>query len=135
MGLAFGSRCSSCSINSLGTPSMSVGFHAKMSLFSWRNLLSASSYLGSKLVPTRATLEGSSVDNRTVLLSESSGWMDVFEVLASSMTGSEGAGGLSQGLVQVLELRGLCESIGRLMALPIAIVGTLDVSLDGDDIM
>jgi hypothetical protein len=52
MGLAFGSRCSSCSIISLGTPGMSVGFHGKMSLFSWRNLLSASSYLGSKLVPT-----------------------------------------------------------------------------------
>jgi hypothetical protein len=27
---------------------MSVGFHAKMSLFSWRNLTSVSSYLGSK---------------------------------------------------------------------------------------
>jgi predicted branched-subunit amino acid permease len=34
MGLAFGSRCSSCSIDSLGTPGMLAGFHAKMSLFS-----------------------------------------------------------------------------------------------------
>jgi hypothetical protein len=33
MGLAFGSRCSSYSINSLGTIGMSTGFHAKMSLF------------------------------------------------------------------------------------------------------
>jgi hypothetical protein len=31
-------------------------------------------------------LEGSSVDNRMVLLSESSDWMDVLEVLASCMT-------------------------------------------------
>jgi hypothetical protein len=30
------------------------------------------------------------VDNGTVLLSESSGWMDVLEVLASGMTGSGG---------------------------------------------
>jgi hypothetical protein len=36
MGLAFGS----------------VGFHAKMSLFLWRNLMSTSSYLGSRLLPT-----------------------------------------------------------------------------------
>jgi hypothetical protein len=71
MGLAFGSKCSSCSINSLGTPAMSIDFHAKMSLFFSRNLMSVSSYLGSKPLPTWATLEGSSVDNGIVLLSES----------------------------------------------------------------
>jgi hypothetical protein len=71
-------------------PSMSVGFHVKMSLFSWTNLTSACSYLGSKLLPTRETLEGSFVDNEIVLLSVSSGWMDVLDVLALGMTGSGG---------------------------------------------
>jgi hypothetical protein len=52
--------------------------------------MSMSSYLGSKLLPTRATLEGSSIDKGIVLLSESSGWMDVLEVLASGMTRSRG---------------------------------------------
>jgi hypothetical protein len=33
----------SCIRNANRTPDMSVGFHAKMSLFSWRNLTSASS--------------------------------------------------------------------------------------------
>jgi hypothetical protein len=50
-GLAFGSRCSSCSINSLGTPGMSGSFHADMSLFSRRNLMSVSSYLASRQLP------------------------------------------------------------------------------------
>jgi hypothetical protein len=89
-GLAFGSRCNSCSIKSLGTPSMSADFHAKMSLFSYRNLMSTNSYLGSKLLPTSATLEGSSMDNRIVLLSVSSSRMDVLEVLNLGMTGSGG---------------------------------------------
>jgi hypothetical protein len=48
IGLAFRFRCSLCSINSLGTLGMSAGFHAKMFLLFWRNLSSASSYLGSK---------------------------------------------------------------------------------------
>jgi hypothetical protein len=90
MGLAFRSRCTSCSINSLGTPSMSVGFHAKMSIFFYRNLMSVSSYFWSKLFPTSATLDSSSMDNRTVMLSESSGYLDILEVLASGMTGSRG---------------------------------------------
>jgi hypothetical protein len=36
-------------------------------------------------------LQGSSMDNGTVLLSESSGWINVLEALASSMTGFEGS--------------------------------------------
>jgi hypothetical protein len=47
MGLAFGSRCSSCSINSLGTPGTLAGFHVKKSLFSWRNLTSQESIVRS----------------------------------------------------------------------------------------
>jgi hypothetical protein len=96
-GLAFGSRCSSCSINYLGTLGISTGFHTKMSLFCWRNLTSVSSYLGSRLLPMWATLEGSSVDNGIVLLSVSSGWMDVLEVLASGITGSRGADSAKAG--------------------------------------
>jgi hypothetical protein len=38
-------------LTSLGTPSMSASFHAKMPLISWRNLMSVSSYLGSKVLP------------------------------------------------------------------------------------
>jgi hypothetical protein len=52
MGLAFESRCSSCSINSLGTLDMLAHFYVKMSLFSKRNLTSMNSYLGSRLLPT-----------------------------------------------------------------------------------
>jgi hypothetical protein len=72
------------------------------------------------------------VDNEIVLLSVSSGWMDSFEVLASGMIGS-GGGGLGQCLLQLLELYRRCESIGRLAALFVSVVGTLDVSPNGDD--
>jgi hypothetical protein len=72
---------------------MSASFLAKMSLFSWRNLISVSSYLRSKVLPMLATLEGSSIDNSICLLSASSSWMDVLEVLESGMTGS-GEGGV-----------------------------------------
>src|SRR3954462_7235084 len=47
-GLAFGSTCNLCSANSLGTPGISTGFHAKMSQFSRRKLTSSSSYWGSR---------------------------------------------------------------------------------------
>jgi hypothetical protein len=90
--LAFGSRCNSSSINSPRTPGMLASFHAKMSLFSLRSLTSMSSHLGSKFLPTWATLEGSSVDNGIILLRVSYGWMEVLEVLASGMTRSEGGG-------------------------------------------
>src|SRR3954468_22160769 len=49
-GLAFGSTRNLCSTNSLGTPGISDGFHAKISQFSRRKLMSSTSYLGSKLV-------------------------------------------------------------------------------------
>jgi hypothetical protein len=114
---------------------MSAGFHAMMSLFSWRNLRSVSSYLGSRLFPMSATLEGLSGERETVLLSESSGLMDILGALASGMTRSRGGGGLSQGLLSPLEFYGCCEPVGRLTALPIIVIGVLDVSPDGDDTM
>jgi hypothetical protein len=80
------------------------------------------------------------VDNGIVLLSESSDWMDDLEVLASCMTGSVhggggGEGGLSQCLLQVLELCGRHEFVSRLVTLPIAVKGPLGISPDGDDTM
>jgi hypothetical protein len=68
-------------------------------------------------------LEGSSIDNGIVLLSESSDWMDV---LASGMTGSLG-GGLDQGLLQVLELYGCRESVDRLTTRPVVVIGPIDL--------
>jgi hypothetical protein len=70
------------------------------------------------------------VESGTILLSESSGWMDILDVLASGMTTS---GGLSHGLLQLLELYERHEPVSHLVALPIAVVGMLDVSPDGDD--
>jgi hypothetical protein len=54
--------------------------------------MSVNSYLASRLLPTLATLEGSSVDNDIVLLSVSFGWMDVLEVLTSGMIRVGGGG-------------------------------------------
>jgi hypothetical protein len=71
------------------------------------------------------------VDNGTILLSESSGSMDI---LASGMIESRG-GGLGQGLLLFLELYGSHEFVDRLAALPVAFVGALDISPDGDDTM
>src|SRR4051812_38886673 len=49
-GLTFGSTRRRCSASPLGTPDMSAYFHAKMSQFSRRNWMSASSYLESSVV-------------------------------------------------------------------------------------
>jgi hypothetical protein len=59
--------------------------------------------------------------------------MDVFEVLASGMTGSEGGGGLSQGLLQLLELYGRRQSIAHLATVPVTVKSLLNDSRDGDD--
>jgi hypothetical protein len=49
------------------------------------------------------------------------------------MTGS--GGGLGQGLFQLLEFCGCCQSIGHLAALLVVVIGSIDVSPDGDDSM
>jgi hypothetical protein len=66
-----------------------------------------------------------------ILLSESSNGMDVLEVLDSGMIGIWGGGALDQRLLQILELYGRRESIGRLTTLPVTAIGLLDVSPDG----
>src|SRR3954471_21703058 len=58
-GLAFGSTRSLCSANSLGTPGISDGFHAKISQFSRRKLMSSNYYLGSKSVAILVHLSSS----------------------------------------------------------------------------
>jgi hypothetical protein len=74
---------------------------------------------------------GSSVDNGTILLSESSGWMDVLDDLASGMIRSRG--GLGQGCLQFLEFCGHRESVSRLTALLVVVIGALDASPNGDE--
>jgi hypothetical protein len=46
-----------------------------------------------------------------------------------------GGGGLGHGFLQLLELCGCRELVSHLIALPIIVVGALDVSPDGDDIV
>ena len=58
-GVALGSTIKACSINSLGTPSISAGFHANTSRLALRKLMSSSSYLSSKPAPMMAVLESS----------------------------------------------------------------------------
>src|SRR3954463_7602703 len=58
-GLAFGSTCNLCSANSLGIPGILEGFHAKISQFSQRKLMSSISYLGSKSVAMLVNLSSS----------------------------------------------------------------------------
>jgi hypothetical protein len=76
---------------------------------------------------------GSSIDNGIVLLSESSSWMDVLDVLASGMIGSRGYS--AKAFFNSWTFCGHCESINCLTALLVAVVGTLDISPDGDDTM
>jgi hypothetical protein len=48
-----------CSTSSLGTPGMLDGLHAKMTVLSLRKLVSASSYLGSRLAPMTSSFDAS----------------------------------------------------------------------------
>ena len=54
IGLAVFVTFKECSIRLHGTLGMSTGFHVKMLMLSLRNLMSASSYLASRLAPMRA---------------------------------------------------------------------------------
>jgi hypothetical protein len=69
------------------------------------------------------------VDNEVVLLSASSGWLDVLEVLASGMTGS----GWDLAKACFNSWSSAYASNGYLATLPAAIKSLLDVFPDGDD--
>jgi hypothetical protein len=56
---------SACSASLLGTPGMSDGLHAKMSALSLTKLVSASSYLGSRLAPMTTFLDASGRPRQT----------------------------------------------------------------------
>src|SRR3954471_17905282 len=68
-GRAFGSTRNLCSANSLGTLGMSDGFHAKMSQFSRRKLMSSNSYLGFRSVVMLVNFSSSEGWIRTFLVS------------------------------------------------------------------
>jgi hypothetical protein len=73
LGVALGSTLGKCSINSLGTPGMSAGFHPKMSRLARRKLMSASSYFGSRPAPMVVVLLDSPVQRSIFLTRTSSG--------------------------------------------------------------
>src|SRR6185503_15621117 len=58
-GVALGSTFKACSINSLGTPGISAGFHANTSRLALRKLTSLSSYLSPSPALMLAILESS----------------------------------------------------------------------------
>jgi hypothetical protein len=67
-GVALGLTFRQCSINSLGTPGISVGFHTNMSRLTLRKLMSMLSYLSLKPPPINAVLEESPSCNRMTLM-------------------------------------------------------------------
>src|ERR1041384_644141 len=68
-GRAFGSTRNLCSANSLGTPGMLDGFHAKTSQFSRRKLMSSTSYFGSRSMAMLVNFSSSEGWIRTLLVS------------------------------------------------------------------
>ena len=78
----------SCSANSLGTPSMSAGFQAKISLLSQRKLVSASSYFAERWALMVAVLEGSPVPKSICLMSASFGGAKMLGFLAGISSSS-----------------------------------------------
>ena len=78
-----------CSANPLGTPGMSAGFQAKISLLSQRKLVSASSYFAERWALMVAVLEGSPVPRSICLTSASFGGARMLGFLAG-ITSSSG---------------------------------------------
>ena len=71
-----------CSANSLGTPGMSAGFQAKISLLSRRKLVRASSYFAERWALMVAVLDGSPVPKSICLTSASFGGVMMLGFLA-----------------------------------------------------
>ena len=78
-----------CSVNSLGTPGMSAGFQAKISLLSQRKLVSTSSYFVERWALMVAVLEGLPVPRSICLMSASFGGARMLGFLAG-ITSSSG---------------------------------------------
>ena len=68
-GFVMGIKSNLCSTNSLRTPDISVGFHAKIFLFSLRKLVSTSSYSLERWELMIAVLEGSPVPRSISMVS------------------------------------------------------------------
>ena len=80
-----------CSATSLGMPGIFEGFHAKMSLLSWRKSMSALSYLEESVVPTRTVLPSVLLGSMRTSLEpsvDSNDQVDFFASGASSATSS-----------------------------------------------
>jgi hypothetical protein len=77
-----------CSANSFGTPGMSASFQAKISLLSWRKLVSASSYFADRWALMVAVLEGSPVPKSICLTSASFGGPRMVGLLAEISSSS-----------------------------------------------
>ena len=73
-----------CSTTSLRMPSMSEGFHTKMSLFARRKSTSALSYLEESMVPMRTTLPSGLLGSMRTSLEPSAGSKDLVDLLGSS---------------------------------------------------
>ena len=93
-GVALGSTFKACSINSLGTPGISAGFHANTSRLALRKLTSSSSYLSPMPALMMAVLQSSPSCSWMVLVPTSpvgftDGWLDFLEGIESLL--SEGS--------------------------------------------
>jgi hypothetical protein len=77
-----------CSANAFGTPGMSVGFQAKISLLSRRKLVNVSSYFVERWALMVVVLEGSSVPRSICLTSASFGGARMLGLLAGISSSS-----------------------------------------------
>ena len=77
-----------CSANPLGTPGMSAGFQAKISLLSRRKLVNTSSYFAKRWALMVVVLEGSPVPRSIYLTSASFGGARMLGFLASISSSS-----------------------------------------------
>jgi hypothetical protein len=88
-GLELGLMLRVCLVTSRGTPGISTGLHANISLLHRRKLVSTLSYLGSRLAPICTILAGCSVQMCTTLAS-----LSVLKTLdVEGMAGSSGVVG------------------------------------------
>jgi hypothetical protein len=115
-----------CSGTSLGMPSISEGFHAKISLLARRKLTSTLSYLGESVVPMRATLS-------LELLGVDEDHLDTLRGFKRSGRPLGDRRFLGSRLVDDRELLGGDNRRGVFIALNFTLVSMLEGGADGDD--